>query len=407
MESRLDEYIHYLKSLHHIPSDKIKYYIMWTERYLTFLKAGEHSTQALQKFLSFLEQSHPDWQVKQAAEAINLFLISEKKALPEKTDVPISTWEYMEKTLREKMLLMRRARQTIESYCFWLNRFKLYIKKEADKVDIDDYEHFITNLAVVEMVSQSTQNQAYHALLFLFRYVLHMDTTKMNMPVRSHIPPKLPVVLTIEEIKQIFSLMKDNYRFMGRLIYGSGLRLNECLSLRIKDMDLIKNVIHLHGAKGNKERFTVLPESLNFDLKEAIAEAEKLYKEDRLYDKPGVWLPDRIHKKYPNACKEWNWFWLFPSSRVIIDDNFQRPCRFHQHPSGLQRDFHRALKESGITKKATVHTLRHSFATHLVEAGYDIRTIQELLGHNDVNTTMIYTHVAQRRSLSVISPIDK
>ncbi|MDC7224580.1 MAG: integron integrase [Spirochaetales bacterium] len=406
MNSRLKDYAEYLKESNRIPPGKIKYYVAWVEKYSRFLKEREHGHGYFQRFLGLLENSYSDWQVKQAAEAVNLFLISDRKSA-DLDRSRYSDWNDLEKLFLERLRVMRRARSTIQNYLLWLNRFKNYCQKDPKRLAPEDYEKFITHLAVDKSVSQSTQNQAYNALLFLYRYILRQNLDQMNLPVRSQIPAKLPVVLSREEVHRVLSFMEGDFKLMGQLIYGAGLRVNECMSLRIKDLEFEKRVIHLHGAKGNKERFTVIPESLTEALRGQVQKGEELFKKDRIHDKPGVWLPDRIYKKYPHSDKEWIWFWLFPSKRFIVDDTFQRPCRFHRHASGLQKSFHQALLMSGINKKASIHSLRHSFATHLVESGYDIRTIQELLGHEDVNTTMIYTHVAKRRSLSVISPMDR
>lgn len=406
MDSRLIPYSHFLNEVGNIPVNKIPFYIRWTAQYLNYLKEKEHSEKYLQIFLSQLEESQAEWQVKQAAEAINLFLIC-KKAPKDRTPFAGTNWSDVYTIYSEKLKTMRRARSTIKSYQDWVYKFHDFTKKDVSRLTTEDFENYITHLAVKESVSYSTQNQAYNAILFLYRYILKQDLSKMQNPIKSQIPPKLPVVLTKQEVRLVISYLSPEYSLMGRLIYGAGLRLNECLSIRIKDLDMTKKILHIQNAKGNKDRFTMIPEILLSELNSAIEKSRKIYLMDRKKAKPGVWLPDRIHKKYPLSDKEWPWFWLFPSSRFIIDDTFKRECRYHRHSSGIQKDFKKALLASGIVKKASVHTLRHSFATHLVEDGYDIRTIQELLGHSDVNTTMIYTHVAQRRSLSVISPLDR
>jgi integron integrase len=404
MESRLEEYQSFIKD--RIPSNKIPYYLRWVNMYIEYLDQKEHSQQYFRLFLESLDASYSEWQVKQAAEAINLFLIYNKDFQSQEITNQDTNWLNLNQSFKEKLILMHRSRATIKSYLFWLNKFENYIKKEVNQLTPNDYESFITHLAIDKSVSQSTQKQAYNSLLFLYRNILRQDLSLMNLPVKSKIPPKLPVVLNLDEVKNIISYMGDDYKIMAQLIYGAGLRLNECMGLRIKDLDFTKNVLHIHNAKGNKERFTLIPESLISTLKEQIKTASDMFENDKAKDNPGVWLPDRIYRKYPSSSQEWIWFWLFPSSRLIVDETFNRPCRYHRHSSGLQREFRKALIKTGITKKASIHTLRHSFATHLVENGYDIRTIQELLGHEDVNTTMIYTHVAQRRSLSVISPLD-
>jgi len=405
VDHRLIGYTNYLKDQNSIPEKKIPFYVAWVRSYLEFLGEREHSAKYLMLHISQLERKLPEWQVGQAVEAINLYLINDRREgdqdLGEHTD-----WSDLAKRFSDKLQTMRRARATVRSYLFWLHRFRSFIGKDVPSLTPEDFEKYITHLAVKESVSFSTQNQAYNSLLFLYRFVLKQNMSQIKLPVKSQVPSKLPVVLTTQEIKRIFSYMEEDYRLMARLIYGAGLRLNECMSLRIKDIDLKKKVLHIQNGKGNKDRFTIIPETLVDDIRKEMEKSGTVFKQDRDENKPGVWLPDRIFKKYPSADKEWSWFWLFPSTRFIVDDLFKRKCRYYRHPSGLQREFKGALEKCGIPKRATIHTLRHSFATHLIEQGYDIRTVQELLGHEDVNTTMIYTHVAQRRSLGVISPLD-
>lgn len=194
---------------------------------------------------------------------------------------------------------------------------------------------------------------------------------------------------------------------MAKITYGAGLRISETLSIRVHDIDLSRGVLTIRSGKGDKDRTTLLPESLAPGIQEQVQSVRTFFDSDRRAGNPGVPLPDALARKYPDASSKWGWFWLFPSARLSVDPRSGRPCRFHAYPSSLQRAFLGAVRASGTPKPATVHTLRHSFATHLIEAGYDIRTVQELLGHSDVSTTMIYTHVAQKDKLGVISPIDR
>jgi integron integrase len=214
------------------------------------------------------------------------------------------------------------------------------------------------------------------------------------------------VVLTVKEVEQIFDKMSGLHRLMAMLTYGCGLRLNECLGLRIKDIDFEQNLTIVRSGKGDEDRRTVLPERLKDELIHHIASVRILYDRDREQNLNGVALPGALERKYPNAGKEWGWFWLFPSKSLSIDPRTQVVRRHHMHPASLQRSFKAAVGKTGITKQVSVHTLRHSFATHLLEKGYDIRTIQELLGHKQLHTTMIYTHVAKKNILGVRSPLD-
>lgn len=215
------------------------------------------------------------------------------------------------------------------------------------------------------------------------------------------------IVLSREEIASIFCNMSGEYLLMCRIIYGGGLRLSECLELRIMDIDISGGSLTVRSGKGNKDRMTVLSRNLIPELQKQISRTRLLYEEDRRENRPGVPLPFALDQKYPNADKEWGWYWLFPSYRISVCPRTDRPGRYHIYPSSLQRAFHDALRKSGVPKHAGIHTLRHSFATHLIEDGYDIRSIQELLGHSDVSTTMIYTHVAKKNKLGIISPADK
>lgn len=214
-------------------------------------------------------------------------------------------------------------------------------------------------------------------------------------------------MLTLKEIEQILDYLEGVQRLMAMLIYGCGLRLQECLRLRMKDVDLEQNMVIVRSGKGDKDRRTVLPETLKDDLKRHIAEVRSLYDKDRKDNISGVWLPGALEKKYPNAGKEWAWFWIFPSKSLSVDPHTLLVRRHHIHPVSLQKAFHDALGKTGIAKQVSVHTLRHSFATHLLENGYDIRTIQELLGHANLQTTMIYAHVTSKNILGVRSPLDK
>jgi integron integrase len=259
---------------------------------------------------------------------------------------------------------------------------------------------------VERRVSGSTQKQAFNALLFVYRNVLSVEVKGLQSVVPAKTPRRLPVVLTPEEVRAIFACLRGLDLLMATVIYGAGLRIEECLSLRVKDVDFGRNCLVIRSGKGDKDRETVLPEKAAGELKRHFVEVRALYDRDRSRSLPGVALPGALGRKYPHAATEWEWYWVFPSPRLCADPRSGAVCRYHLYPTTFQTAFKRALKASRVAKHATVHTLRHSFATHLVERGYDIRTIQELLGHADVSTTMIYTHVATRNKLGVASPAD-
>jgi integron integrase len=216
----------------------------------------------------------------------------------------------------------------------------------------------------------------------------------------------VPVVLAREEVKAVFAHLEGAHLLAATIMYGGGLRLQECLTLRVKDIDFSRNCLIIRSGKGDKDRETVLPDRVIDDLKRQLHRARILYERDRRKGIAGVWIPEALERKFRNAGREWSWFWVFPSDRLSIDPLSNTVRRYHLYPTTLQKAFRQAVERARLVKHATVHTLRHSFATHLVEKGYDIRTIQELLGHADVSTTMIYTHVAKKNKLGVTSPLD-
>jgi integron integrase len=265
---------------------------------------------------------------------------------------------------------------------------------------------FLTHLAVKENVSASTQNQALSALLFLYRHVLGHEIGDLGEVIRAKKANHLPVVMTREEVKAVLSKFRGGKWLMASLMYGAGLRLMECLRLRIQDIDFSRNEILVRGGKGQKDRVTMLPESLKKPLQDYLRRVKAMHEGDLCDGCGQVPLPDALDRKYPSASREWRWQWVFPQENRWTDPKTGEQGRHHADESILQKAFKQAVEEAGLTKRATCHTLRHSFATHLLEAGYDIRTVQELLGHTDVRTTMVYTHVLNRGGRGVKSPVD-
>lgn len=265
---------------------------------------------------------------------------------------------------------------------------------------------FLSSLAVDGGVAASTQNQALSALVFLYGDVLGVELDWLQGLVRAKRPERLPVVLTQDETARLLSELRGTEWLMASLMYGAGLRLLECTELRVKDLDLASREVRVRDGKGRKDRVTVIPARLVEPLASALADTRRRHLKD--LDEGGGWvaLPDALARKFPNAGREIAWQWLFPATRIYVDSATGQRRRHHLHESVLQRAVKSAVERSGITKRASCHTLRHSFATHLLEAGYDIRTIQELLGHRDVSTTMIYTHVLNKGGRGVRSPLD-
>jgi len=270
-----------------------------------------------------------------------------------------------------------------------------------------EIEAFLTDLAVRQKVSASTQNQAFNSLVFLYREVLGVQTNEAVNAVRAKKPKRLPVVMTPEEVSRVMDQLEGTHELLARLLYGSGLRLMEGLRIRVKDIDFQMNQIIVRDGKGAKDRVTVLPESIKPALQKQLQRVKLIYKADLEKRLGGVSMPQALARKYPNAPREWPWQYVFPASKLSVDPRTGQNLRHHLHESSLQKAVKAAAGISGIDKPVSCHTFRHSFATHLLENGCDIRTVQELLGHKDVSTTMIYTHVLNRGPLGIKSPLDR
>jgi integron integrase len=320
----------------------------------------------------------------------------------------------MESPLKKKLLDQVRdairvkhySLRTEKTYVDWIKRFVLFHnKRHPREMGATEIEQFLTHLALNENVAASTQNQALSAILFLYRDVLHQDLGNINA-VRAKKPKRLPVVLTRDEVQRILTHLSGEYRLMAQLLYGSGLRLIECIRLRVKDIDFAQGQIIVRDGKGGKDRVTMLPASIVQPLQEHLQRVKRLHDQDLARGCGTVHLPYALERKYPNANREWGWQYVFPSDRLSTDPRSGKTQRHHLDESGLQKAVRQAAQRANIHKPVGCHTFRHSFATHLLQNGYDIRTVQELLGHKDVKTTMIYTHVLHRGGLAVRSPLD-
>jgi len=299
------------------------------------------------------------------------------------------------------------SRRTEDAYVGWIRRFVLlHGKKHPDALGVPDVAGYLSHLASTCQVSASTQNQAFSALLFLYREVLGRELAGLDKVPRARLPERLPVVLSREEVVAVLGRMGGTPRLMASLMYGAGLRLLECCRLRVKDVDFARQELIVRDGKGRKDRVTVLPARLLPPLRAHLERVQSQHLSDLEGCAGHVALPGGLARKYPNASREWAWQWVFPATRVYTDTTTGERCRHHLHESVLQREFAAAVRAARLTKPATCHTLRHSFATHLLETGYDIRTIQELLGHADISTTMVYTHVLNRGGRGVRSPLD-
>ena len=309
--------------------------------------------------------------------------------------------------LREACRVRHYSIRTEDAYHDWAKRFILFHgKRHPAEMGVAEINAFLTHLAVEGRVSASTQNQAFSALLFLYKSVLEVDPGLIAGAIRAKRPKRLPVVLTKPEVQSVLVRLDGTYRLVAHLLYGSGLRLLESLRLRVKDLDFARGELIVREGKGNKDRVTMLPEILQPDLRHHLEKVRRLHEKDLADGFGRVYLPDALERKLPGAATEWKWQFVFPSAAFSIDPRSGAKRRHHAHEGSVSREITKAVKESGIAKRATSHSFRHSFATHLLEASYDIRTVQELLGHDDVSTTMIYTHVLNRGGLGVRSPLD-
>jgi integron integrase len=300
------------------------------------------------------------------------------------------------------------SRRTEKAYVHWIKRYIFFHgKRHPAEMGAAEVAAFLTSLAVQGKVAASTQNQALSALLFLYREVLGIDLPWLDEVVRAKRPLHLPVVLTREEVRAVLQRLDGVPRLMAVLLYGAGLRLLECCRLRVKDVDFATNQLTIRDGKGHKDRATMLPAAVKADLLAHLERVRRQHEDDLRHGAGWVELPGALLRKYPNAGRAWGWQWVFPATRIYVDRVTGQRRRHHLHESVLQRAVKEAVRSAGIAKPATCHTFRHSFATHLLEESHDIRTVQELLGHRDVSTTMIYTHVLNRGPAGVRSPADR
>jgi integron integrase len=309
--------------------------------------------------------------------------------------------------VRDAIRVKHYSYQTEKTYVQWIRRYILFNNtRHPSEMGSAEVNAFLTHLAVDENVAASTQNQALCAILFLYKHVLQQDLDLCLDTVRAKRPRNLPTVLTVEEVLAIIQNLAGVYQLLVKLLYGSGMRLNEALQLRVKDVDFSQQQIAIRDSKGMESRVTMLPKSIVNDIQVHLHGVKHLHHQDLDKGYGSVFLPFALERKYPKACREWIWQYVFPSSHLSKDPRSEAIRRHHLHESGLQKAIKQAVRLAKIEKRVGCHTFRHSFATHLLQNGYDIRTVQELLGHKDVKTTMIYTHVLNRGGRGVVSPLD-
>lgn len=408
-QESINEYQKMLVERYKLDSKKIPYFVKWVESYIPFLKQHQEAEKAKSEYLLSLKEKCQPWQIDQASQSVSIYINSFLNQDNKKcSSLNFQSILDLESKFKDELRLQNKSFQTEKTYLYWFKKFNIFMDGSDPLLwEQSDVKSFLTHLAANDNVSFSTQKQAFSAILFLFRFVLFKEIENLTSVIKAPNNRKIPVVLSRSEVKSVIAGLSGVYQIMAKLIYGGGLRINECFMLRIKDLDFESNLITVRSGKGDKDRQTLLSESLVPYLKKHMESIRKYYELDRSKDSPGVELPKALERKYPNAGKEWAWFWLFPSAKLSIDPRSGVVRRHHLFPSSLQKAFKASLKNSYIAKNASVHTLRHSFATHLVENGYDIRTVQELLGHSDISTTMIYTHIAKKNKLGVASPLDQ
>ncbi len=382
------------------------FHSLWVNKFLSSsLNLNEENFQdSLAQFCDYLRRQSDlsDWQLHQAETAVRLYF---QKFLAGDSGMIVSR-------LRNAIRLKHYSYSTERAYLEWAQRFFDYLiheKKEnivIQDLNSEQVRQYLTYLAVKKMVSSSTQNQALNALLFLFRNVLGITLEDLNKAVRAKRGPKLPVVLTEEEVRKIFEHMEGRALIMAQLIYGAGLRLMELARLRVQDIDFDSGLIFVRGAKQDKDRSTILPEAVLKRLRLHLQEVKVIHENDLALGHGRVYLPNALAHKYQNAAKEWGWQYVFPANRLSVDPRSNVIRRHHVDASSIQKAVRNAVRKAGIIKNATVHTLRHSFATHLLMSGTNIREIQDLLGHKNLETTMIYTHVLRNTSTTPKSPLD-
>ncbi len=403
------EFLTYLVQVAHLTENAAARMVEYVRRFRALVPRSVRDRQvALEAFERALGRTSTAATTSEALEALRHYWYAVDRVRTASPDAPLpADRRELVHEARKLIRLQHKSYRTEKTYLGWVRRFLAYtLGSSIRDLNQRHVRRFLSYIAVEGQVASSTQEQAFNALLFLFRFVLHRPIEGLRESIRSRRPRRLPVVLTRAEVRKVLRVLPSTYRLMGRLIYGGGLRLRECLNLRIQDVEEADARLAIRSAKGAKDRYAILPRAVRADLRRHMNEVRLLFELDRRLGNPGVPLPNALARKNASAEKSWNWFWLFPSERISVDPQSGRSYRYHVHPSTLQRAFGRAVRVAGIGKRATVHTLRHSFATHLVESGTDIRTVQELLGHRNLETTMVYTHVASRNTLGTQSPLD-
>lgn len=411
-----------------VPEEKRSFFIHWVRRFLNaeFSSVDLSEKDKVECFADQLARdgSVEDWQLRQALQAVSLYLdsflveaaggtggddaagIVREQVSHGGRDADSPSGEGALEQMRKLLRLRHYAYRTEQTYTMWVGRYLKYAGGQGLAWNNPgSVRAYLSYLALQCKVASSTQNQALNALMFLFRDTLRVDVPQINA-VRAKRGSKLPVVLSVDEVKVLMDRASGTSGLMLRLVYGGGLRISEVLRLRVQDLDFENDVLFVRGGKGDKDRATILPESLCPELKDHLAKVHRLHERDLSEGFGNVYLPGALEHKYPHAPREWKWQYVFPSANLSVDPRSGKTRRHHVSDKVLQRAMRRAMGDAEIHKHATVHTLRHSFATHLLMTGTNIREVQELLGHKNVETTMIYTHVIRGLGKRAQSPLD-
>jgi len=392
-------------------------YLKWLRFYLDFCTKYRHPPRDEESQAPFLQKlaekrQAPERQA-QAAASLKLYydLMAAWADAPEAdtaVEVARAPWDACCTRLKEEIQLRQYSPKTLQAYTTWTRQFQTFLKdKPPSEIEKDDARRFLTHLAVKKHVAASTQNQAFSALLFLYRHILNVDYDLQKSVVRARRTKYIPVVLSRAEIDTILSHLDGSHALIVRLLYGCGLRMSECLNLRVHCLNFDQAILTVHDGKGKKDRTVPLPRALSTDLHDQLDQVMRLHAEDLEADYDGVFMPTALDRKWKNAAREYIWQWLFPSRMLTLVPQENERRRYHMHETELQKTLRGAVRKAQIPKRVTCHTFRHSFASHLLRTNYDIRTIQELLGHSDIRTTMIYTHTVKSRTIKeVASPLD-
>ena len=407
----------WLRERQKVPERRIPYLVRWVERFLRLSRswAGQRWQDTLLTFLEDLGKSDvAAWQIRQAGDAVRLFCGLFLETHPVGAGCAASAEGLVlepSKALEEMQRLLRLrhyAQRTERCYSGWARRYLMHVGKTGPMCPTTaDAQSYLSHLAVRANVSASTQNQAFNAILFLHRHVFQVDLGEMTSTLRAKRGEKLPVVLTVDEVRALFSQLEGKHRMMLELVYGTGLRLSELIRLRVKDIDFEGSSITVRSGKGDKDRVTMLPQRLVAALQKHLNEVRALHEKDLAAGAGEAPLPDALLRKYPRAGREWGWQFAFPSAVLALDPHEIVLRRWHISPATVQKAMYAAVRKANLTKPASVHTLRHCYATHLLMKGVNIRRIQELLGHKNLETTMRYTHVLTSIAPEVASPLDE